>query len=235
MPNRIIREGILTSERVNSLGAAAELFYRRLMSVVDDFGRFDARPAILRASCYPLKVDSIREADISRSLEECQSAGLLALYEVNGKPYVEVLDFRQQVRAKTSKYPSRDGRTNNTCTADAMHMRSTCAAHAHLDGGGDGDEKININAGARTPTLDEVKQVGTLAGIPSDHAEAFYNAVESRPFTPDGGWTMHNGQPMNMSRWRNALAAYSASMNRNTSPKRGEKKKALPSKWDDEF
>jgi hypothetical protein len=42
MPVRILREGILTSERVDTLSPAAEVFYRRLMSVVDDFGRFSA-------------------------------------------------------------------------------------------------------------------------------------------------------------------------------------------------
>ena len=54
MPNRVIREGILTSERIEMLGWAEEVFYRRLMSVVDDFGRYYARPALLRAACYPL-------------------------------------------------------------------------------------------------------------------------------------------------------------------------------------
>ncbi len=48
MPNRILREGILTSERVNLLSWEAEVFYRRLMSVVDDYGRFHAHPALLR-------------------------------------------------------------------------------------------------------------------------------------------------------------------------------------------
>jgi T5orf172 domain len=32
MPNRVIREGILSSERVDQLDAASEVFYRRLMS-----------------------------------------------------------------------------------------------------------------------------------------------------------------------------------------------------------
>ena len=36
MPNRILREGILTSERVNALSWEAEVFYRRLMSAVDE-------------------------------------------------------------------------------------------------------------------------------------------------------------------------------------------------------
>ena len=49
MPTRLLREGILDSERVNRLNAAEEVFYRRLMSKVDDHGFYDARSAILRA------------------------------------------------------------------------------------------------------------------------------------------------------------------------------------------
>ena len=39
MPNRMIREELLTCEKVNELSFGAEIFYRRLMSVADDFGR----------------------------------------------------------------------------------------------------------------------------------------------------------------------------------------------------
>lgn len=113
MPNRYLREGILTSERVNKLAPHAEVFYRRLMSVVDDYGRFEANPKLLRASCYPLRVDEVREADISRWLTEVESAGLIALYAANGKNYLELLGLGEP-RAKSSKYPDRFAR-ENTC------------------------------------------------------------------------------------------------------------------------
>src|SRR3990167_1862607 len=126
MPNRIIREGILTSERVNKLAPQAELFYRRLMSVVDDYGRFTAHPGLLRSACYPLRVDEVREADITRWLADVQLAGLIALYAVAGKGYLEMIDFRQQVRAKESRFPAPVA----NCIADATQVR----ADAHLDG-----------------------------------------------------------------------------------------------------
>lgn len=137
MPLRLLREGILTSDRVDKLAAADEVFYRRLMSVVDDFGRFDGRPAILRTSLYPLRVERVREADIVRSLACCQEAGLIRLYSVDGKPYLEILDFRQQVRAKVSKYPDPPPaeQAHSSCTAVAQQL----LAVAHLDGDGDGD------------------------------------------------------------------------------------------------
>ena len=167
MPNRIIREGILTSDRVDSLSPNAELFYRRLMSVVDDFGRFDARPQMLRVSCYPLRVDRVREADISRWLAEAQAAGLIALYAVNGKPYLEMQDFKQQVRAKESKFPSPANRNTTECSADATHLNDECSTDEHVDGGGDvseGDIKPPPPAGERDESFPM-----TLDWIPSQH------------------------------------------------------------------
>jgi hypothetical protein len=141
VPNRIVREGILTSERVNQLSPAGEVFYRRLMSVVDDYGRFDGRHVMLKVSCFPLRVDSVREADIPRWIAECEKAGLIVLYAVNAKPYVELLDFRQRTRAKESRYPPRPGAGQLPCgclTHDG-HVTDRCLTHAHGDGDGDGD------------------------------------------------------------------------------------------------
>lgn len=63
MPNRILREGILTSPNVARLGWAEEVFYRRLMSVVDDFGRYYARPALLSACHEPAKRQAKKALD----------------------------------------------------------------------------------------------------------------------------------------------------------------------------
>ena len=164
MPSRILREGILTSERVDMLTPQGELFYRRLMSVVDDFGRFDGRPQMLRVSCFPLRVDRVREADISRWLDELQTAGLIALYAVNGKPYLEMHDFRQQVRAKESRYPAKPDPIGGFvadakqpiggCVADAKQPIGGCVADEHVDGGGGGvvdeDEDDNPTPPSRT-------------------------------------------------------------------------------------
>lgn len=131
MPNRILREGILTSESVNKLKWGAEVFYRRLMSKVDDYGRYDGRPAILVGEMYALKRDKVSEADVSSWLQECESAGLVSRYEREGKQCVVIHKFDQQVRAKKSKWP------------DPPENAGTCAqmlADAHLDGGAVGVE-----------------------------------------------------------------------------------------------
>src|ERR1700674_3318716 len=86
MPTRLLRESILDSEAVNSLSLRGEVFYRRLISIVDDFGRF--------------------ESDISAALEECtlamMSTGepLVTVYSAAGKSYLQLNNFNQRTRAQ---------------------------------------------------------------------------------------------------------------------------------------
>nr|DAU76240.1 MAG TPA: replisome organizer [Caudoviricetes sp.] len=104
MPTRLIREGILTSERIASLSWEAEVFYRRLMSVADDYGLYDARPAILRSALYPLQLEKMSECNIQRCLAACEAAGLILLFARNGKSFLQIRDFGQQIKSKP-KYP----------------------------------------------------------------------------------------------------------------------------------
>lgn len=137
MPNRIIREGILSSDRVDQLDPPAEVFYRRLMSKVDDHGLFDGRASILRSSLYPLRVDRVREADISRWIAACEKAGLIALYQHDGKPYLQMLDTRWQARSE-AKYPLPTDGTRTTMQAPANSCAQVQSVE-HLDVFGVGD------------------------------------------------------------------------------------------------
>lgn len=131
MPARLLREGILDSEAVCSLKWDAEVFYRRLMSVVDDFGRFDGRPSVLRGRLYPLQIDKVREADITRWIAECEKAGLIALYSVVGKPYIL---FRKlgSPRSKESKWPPPPAGAESV----GQHASENICAQTHADENG---------------------------------------------------------------------------------------------------
>lgn len=121
MPTRLVREGILNSDRINKLDWPAEVFYRRLLNKVDDYGLYDARPSVLRSSLYPLKVDRVREADCIRWLAECEKAELLVLYEVAGKPFLKVLDTRWQTRSEP-KYPQPTSVNNRSQQKTVGHL-----------------------------------------------------------------------------------------------------------------
>jgi hypothetical protein len=125
VPNRILREGILTSPRMVKLNWAEEVFYRRLHSIVDDFGRYYADHGLLRAACYPRQLGKVSDSDIGKWMRSTAEAGLVRVYEVAKERYLELLDFRQQVRAKVSRFPQ----PPSACAADATQM----IANAHLD------------------------------------------------------------------------------------------------------
>lgn len=130
MPTRMLREGILTSERVASLNWGEEVFYRRLMSVVDDFGRYYATPMLLRAACYPLQLNKVSDSDIEKWIAGCATAALVRVYPASdGKRYIELLDFRQRVRASVSKFPQ----PPDACQTDDGQVSDKCPSYARLD------------------------------------------------------------------------------------------------------
>ena len=104
MPTRLLREGILTSDRVDRLTAEGEVFYRRLMSKVDDHGLFDARPSVLRAALYPLRLENTTENTCEQLLTECCNAGLIIIYQIHGKPFLKMVDTKWKVRSEP-KFP----------------------------------------------------------------------------------------------------------------------------------
>ncbi len=119
----------MTSQRIAKLGWAEEVFYRRLHSVVDDFGRYFADVGLLRAACYPRQLNKVSDSDVGKWLRACADAALVRVYQVEGEEYLLVDDFNQQVRAKKSKFPDPPG----TCAASATQALSTPPASAHLD------------------------------------------------------------------------------------------------------
>lgn len=79
MPNRILKESITTSATVDALTSEEECFFYRLLVVADDFGRMDGRPAILRARCFPLRVDHIKDEDITAWLDALVAVELIRI------------------------------------------------------------------------------------------------------------------------------------------------------------
>ena len=118
MPSRIVRDGIIESVAINSLPWDAELFYRRLMSVVDDYGRYSALPQLLVSRCYPLQVEKVSPAQIAEWLQLCADEELIDLYECpKGKPLLEIQQFNQRTRTP-SKFPENLGNSCKRITFD---------------------------------------------------------------------------------------------------------------------
>jgi hypothetical protein len=149
----------------------AELFYRRLLSAVDDFGRLDARIPYLMMVLFPrnpprtpFKPDfpdkiTVTEEAISTWLKECTTGAkpLVKLYSVDGHPYLQVANFKQRLRIMRSKYPCPPGRPQHV-RQHARGMTVTPQAECAQDDG------VNPN-----PNPNPKKDLA-MEGIPSSVA-----------------------------------------------------------------
>lgn len=189
MPNRILKESICTSENVDRLSAFEETVFYRLIVNCDDFGRMDARPKILASKLFPLK--DIRTTQIENALRALTSAELVTLYNVDGKPFLQMntWDRHQQIRAVKSKYPSMqeaDSTCNQMISDDIKCSRNPIQSESKSNT----KSKAEIGAQVRftPPTVGEVARYCMERGNGVD-AEQFVDFYSSK------GWKV-GSQPM---------------------------------------
>lgn len=70
------------------------LFYILLLTNADAEGRVEAHAGRLRAQCFPLR-DDVTKSDVEQHLVALAHTGLVNLYTVDGKRYLEVADFHR--------------------------------------------------------------------------------------------------------------------------------------------
>lgn len=136
MPNRTIRDGILDSERMARLSWGAEVFYRRLMSVADDYGRYHANLVLLKAKMYPLQQAQATDEQIEGWISECAQAvegeePLISVYLSSGKRYLQINNFGQAVRSK-SKFPAPPVAILQASASNCEHLLAS-ASRAYSD------------------------------------------------------------------------------------------------------
>ena len=107
MPKRCLKEEITTSERLASLSFEAEVLWYRLLVCADDFGRFDARPIIVRSRAMPLR--DVCLTDVGQWLDELAEKGLVQIYTWDDKPYLKICRWTERQRANASKFPDESG------------------------------------------------------------------------------------------------------------------------------
>jgi DnaD/phage-associated family protein len=125
MPNRIIKETLCSSEKIALLKDFDFRLWISLILLADDYGLGDARPAIIKGRAFPLR-DRLTNKEIECSLKNLAAASCVNLYEVDGRPYYQFLNWsqHQQIRARKSKYPSPNGTCNQMISDDIKCPRN---------------------------------------------------------------------------------------------------------------
>lgn len=104
MPQRFLRPGITNSEKWNGVSFGAQSLFIRILTLVDDFGRYDGRIAILHGHCFSMRPDvTVKQTAAYRS--ELQTNDLISIYEATGREYLQVNQWQERARSDKSKFP----------------------------------------------------------------------------------------------------------------------------------
>lgn len=90
---RILSKRVSKSDKVASLSSdTARMFYCMIIPWLDVEGRLEANPRLMKGDIAPL-LDHITKEKIESLLVELDDAGLIILYEVDNKQYLQLVKF----------------------------------------------------------------------------------------------------------------------------------------------
>ncbi len=106
MPQRFLRPGITHSERWNSVDWACQSLFVRILTLVDDFGRFDGRASVIHGHCYAVWNDKQVAAkrcnlqQVAQMLQQLAASGLITIYDdpTSGKVVLQVEQWQERIR-----------------------------------------------------------------------------------------------------------------------------------------
>lgn len=104
---RILKKSICQSEEIDQLSWFEEVLFYRLIVNCDDFGLFDGRTKILKSTLFPLK-ENITLKQIESAIMRLATVGLVRVYEVQGRPFLQLptWSLHQRVRNSRHIYPT---------------------------------------------------------------------------------------------------------------------------------
>lgn len=185
MPQRFLKPGLISTPKWDSLSWIAQSFYVRLLTLVDDFGRYEANPLLLRSMAFPLRED-IRALQVTTLCNNLADNQLAVFYKAYGKEYLQLTNWTEKPRSDVSRYPAFDDscelmfanvinppRIENKCSPSSSSSSSIVNSHTSAS-------KV-----FQKPTAEEVSEYAQSIDFSLDGAY-FIDYYETR------GWKIKN-------------------------------------------
>jgi len=110
MPIRMLRDWT-DSYRFDCISPEAEVLFTRLIMKADDYGNFHGDSRIVASMCFPLGSMIV----VEDALDELANRGLIMLYKVEGREYLNIPNFGQRMRNGMSrKFPAHAGESQES-------------------------------------------------------------------------------------------------------------------------
>lgn len=170
MPNRILKDGIRTSKKINALSDFQFRLWAYLITYVDDYGRGSADPEILKGFVFPRR-KRVTESDIEKALAELADTGCILLYKVDGESYFYFPNWgeHQRIQAKKSRFPEPPDFIDDSHDSAEAHGESPYATVRHGDSPPESKSKseYEITHSSTPNACAEPCDVSTLAASPA--------------------------------------------------------------------
>ena len=107
MPNRVIRDSILTSRQVGQLDWFQQALLVRLILSCDDYGRYFAAPDIIRNRFFCI-YPGVTQDQVTQGMERLEELGFIITYRVEGELYCAFPQWSkyQVCRTRREIYPA---------------------------------------------------------------------------------------------------------------------------------
>lgn len=103
MPQRFLRPGITNSALWNKVSIQAQNLFIRLLTLVDDYGRYDGRASVVCGQCFSVWNELNPKSEITLAatgqlLQQLAAGGLIDVYEADGKLVLQIEQWQERVR-----------------------------------------------------------------------------------------------------------------------------------------
>lgn len=104
---RAVYPEMCDSRSLAKCGIHANALWPRLIVQADDQGRLAGNAIDVLGLCFPKMLDRVTVRHVRAALEELEASGMVALYEVDGEPYIQILTWWEWQASMRRAYPSR--------------------------------------------------------------------------------------------------------------------------------
>lgn len=121
MPKRFLKPTIRQSKRWNTVSYFAQSLFIRLITIADDYGRYEADYRLLSNEAFPYgspEGKNVEASQVESAFKELQDSGMINRYEANGNWYFEINNWQERVRS-ASRYPDNPASPNPKPVFDA--------------------------------------------------------------------------------------------------------------------
>lgn len=146
---RSVKPEFCKSLSITELSRDARLHFVMLWTYADDEGRGVNEPRLLKGELWPMD-DDIVAADVAAFQNELEANGRLVQYDVNGRPYFQITNWKEHQhpqRPKASTIPGPD--EADPCNdADVVHVQDMYATTpVHVPSVGEGRVEVEVDVG----------------------------------------------------------------------------------------